>query len=119
VSRRRTGKDVLFVNKIPGYRKYQLVFLYYLRRFGLPAGLLAALLFPLPLAALLLALAALLPLLPISGEAEIVLIGLRCSVLSYLCRYCLHFPEDRINWMIYLGSMACAVVSNNSTAPAT
>jgi hypothetical protein len=42
------------VNRVPGYRKYQLIFMYYLRRFGLPAAFLATLLFPLPFTALFL-----------------------------------------------------------------
>lgn len=104
------------MSRVPGYRKYQLVFLFYLRRAGLMHAFLLALLFPLPFTLLFYLLSSLVQSLQISNELEIVLIGLRCSVISYLCRYCLHFPEEKLNWIIYMGSIACAIISNNSTS---
>ncbi len=46
------AKDALFVNRIPGYRKYQLIFLFYIRRMGVHLAFLIALILPLPLALL-------------------------------------------------------------------
>jgi hypothetical protein len=111
--------DIAFVSRIPGYRKYQLLFLFYLLRLGINWAFLIALLFPLPFTTLFYLLGSIIQTMTISNELEIVMIGLRCSVISYLCRYCLHFPEDRLNWIIYVGSMLCAIISNNSNRLST
>jgi hypothetical protein len=76
-----------------------------------------ALLFPLPLASAYLVVSEWMEWASgrMSEEWEVVLVGLRCSALAYLCRYCLHFPSSRLNWMIYLGSMAVGALSSSST----
>lgn len=44
----RAINDSYVVSKVPGYRKYQLIFLYYLRKYGICKSFLISLAFPLP-----------------------------------------------------------------------
>ena len=106
---------MLLTKNAPGNKPLQLIFCYYWQTFGLLGAFICTLIYPLPVSVLFYWLNHLIKLaIPNSYYVllirEIVLVGIRCSVVSYLLRYCLHFPSDIVNWITYGGSIVVGIL---------
>ena len=109
-------ENVLLLTKnAPGNKPLQLIFCYFWQTSGLFGAFLFTLIYPLPISILFYWLNTIIKLtIPNKYSVilirEIVLVGIRCSVVSYLLRYCLHFPSDTANWITYIGSIIVGIL---------
>lgn len=106
---------LLLIKNAPGNKPLQLIFCYFWQTNGLIRAFLLTLLYPLPICVLFYYLNNIFQLFLtntyyVTLIKEIILVGIRCSVVSYLLRYCLHFSNKKINWVTYIGSVIVGVL---------
>lgn len=112
----RAEACIEYIKNAPGNKSQQLVFIYYLQKYGLFSAFVVGLLYPLIPCLIFYYLGYFFTHYDWSQNIhlyycfEIAMLGIRCSVVTYLIRYALHFPEERFYWINYLGSILIGIL---------
>jgi hypothetical protein len=108
---------LLFIENAPGNSSQQLVFCHYLQRSNVSIAFATAFLYPLFPSILYLLIGAI-PVVELTQDTfyfycfEILSVGVRCAVVSYLLRYSLKMPVDKFDWINYFGTMVIGLLLN-------
>lgn len=95
----------------PGYKPIQYIYTFYMFKYGILIGGLAAFVYPLPYSILFL----MIPVdLNVPFVAIFMLAGMRSGALALLLKYCLHFPKHIFHWIVLIFTVLIGLFLNNS-----
>lgn len=107
-----TDEAIELLKIAPGYKPIQYIYTFYMLKYGIVTGTMAALIYPLPYSILFL-------MITVDLEVPLVAIfmlaGMRSGAIALLLKYCFHFPKHAFHWIVFVFTILIGIFLCNST----